>query len=187
MDQIGYLNDFSDSLNIKFRAHHLKESTPQAESYVDSCKEVLDQLRRIKKTEDPELMLKTEQTMLDDELMRYSDSPLMAGSLQKARQEIGKAREALQNLHKLGAHKILRDSMSEKDIQKGLPLDAFRKFEKSHQTRLANLLKGNIPHLEKRIVQQRKENLKTCREVYMDMQRQALGLAVKDNDKDLGL
>jgi hypothetical protein len=177
LDKTGFLNNLTASLNVKYEAYVQKEATPQADFYNRSCMDVLSQLRAIKKTKNPELILKIEKTLIDNDFARFSGVPHIEVHMRNARQELAEAFEALEIVRNPGEHGVLFRGMSHKDKQKGLPLDGFRRFERSHQQRLINLKSGVAHHLESRIYDQRKDNLKACREIYIGMQRQALGLA----------
>ncbi len=174
MGKIGLINELTEGLNVKFLAFAQKESTREAEAFSDCCANTFGILRDIAETGDPEIILRAEKGLLDDELQHYSNFPEMANSLKTAHKEIDGAFRALESLQTPGAHRVLADSLSHKDIQNGLPLDGFRKFERSHQTRLANHLKGNLPLHEKALLRQRRENLQIARNAYIHFQQKVL-------------
>jgi len=75
---------------------------------------------------------------------------------------------------------------AEKDAQ-DLPLDAFRKFIRSHLTRLDNSLASESSPSKATTLKQRQANLRTAESLYKEMQRQALqAIRNKKNERDQG-
>ncbi len=86
--------------------------------------------------------------------------------------------EILQVIQDPEKYKAVKRVPGPKNIQKGLPLDGFRTFGRSHRARLANLLKATTSIPEKILLRQRIDNLGAAREVYIGMQQKALSVEV---------
>ncbi len=163
-------------LNEDWEWYNQKETTKEAQVFHESLKETLGLLKDVRKTKDPAYILEIEKSILEHSLNNNANSAEMKSSLKTGLAELEAGLEFLQIVQNSDQYQAIKRGSVPKDIQGGLPLDGFRKFERSHRTRLANLLKATTPIPEKNLLRQRIENLKTAREAYMDMQRKALGI-----------
>lgn len=69
----------------------------------------------------------------------------------------------------------------------GLPKDDMRMFLSSQNSRLLNMDKSKLSEAEKNIVHARRNNILKAQKLYIEMQRQALGLLSPDKARDKGL
>jgi hypothetical protein len=82
---------------------------------------------------------------------------------------------ALETVVDINAYRnAARTYPSKRKDAKGLPMDAFREFIRSHSTRLTNRLAGRIIQEEKDLIRQRKANLQKANQLYMALQTKAL-------------
>lgn len=176
MEKTGLLNNLAGALNENVKSFVLKETSPEARSYHESLQDTLNFLKRIKNQQNPELILAAEKAILKHELKHHANAPEMVRSLQTAHEQLLEAVEALKLVRIPSSYQALNQGMSSKDKQQGLPLDAFRKFERSHRARLGNLLKATASNWEKELLRQRMENLTAIRERYIQLQHHALDL-----------
>jgi hypothetical protein len=151
-------------------------SSKEASKRNEGLTATLKFLKEVNKTHDLHLALDVERIMLDQELEKYANSREEADSLEAAITQIQEARQSLEVVQDPQAYQKAADTYSGKRKENGLPLDSFRQFLKSHTTRLSNRMAGVLSVPEKNILRQRKENLGMVRDVYIAMQREALGL-----------
>ncbi len=145
----------------------------------------LEVLKKIKETKNIGIILSAEKANLKNDLKHYANSFEMVNNIKAGIDAINIAQQDFQTVQNPEAYRVVKSTMSCKDILGGLPLDGFRKFITGHQTRLSNLLKTHISVKEKAIIRQRKENMKIAKNIYMDLQRKALGLPLKKEEKGL--
>lgn len=69
----------------------------------------------------------------------------------------------------------------------GLPKDDMRMFLSSQNSRLLNMDKSKLSEAEKNIVHARRNNILKAQKLYIEMQRQALGLPSPDKARDKGM
>jgi hypothetical protein len=138
--------------------------------------ETLSLLKEVNKTQNLYIALDVEGIMLHQELEKYANSREEADSLEAAITQLQEAKQSLEVVQDPQAYQKAAATYSGKRKENGLPLDSFRQFLKSHTTRLSNRMAGVLSVPEKNILRQRKENLGMVRDVYIAMQREALGL-----------
>lgn len=66
--------------------------------------------------------------------------------------------------------------LTKEGIKDNLPYDAGREALKSHYTQLVNLDKANLSDEEKKIIDARKELMREVEKIYIELQKQALGM-----------
>lgn len=114
--------------------------------------------------------------LLHLELQNRANSPEETNSIKTAVLQLEEAQKSLAVVKDSAAYTAVAETYSSKRKEAGLPLDSFREFLKSHTTRLTNRLAGPLSVPEKNILRQRKENLRVVKELYVTMQRKALGM-----------
>ncbi len=175
MEKIGLLNELFSTISDNWETFSLKETSDAAFEYQTSLDATLKVLKKICKTGDVSIILTTEKMILKNDMEYYANSPEMKSSLKTGLVDLEIAQKAVEIVQDHNLYQTVKETMSRKDMAQGLPLDGFRKFERSHQTRLGNLLKTSLLSQEKSLILQRKINLKRARENYISMQRKALG------------
>jgi hypothetical protein len=114
------------------------------------------------------LALGIEELLLRQELEKYANSQEEVGVVTKGREQLQEAKRALAIVQNPSKYRNLEAGFAARNKEAGLPMDAMRLFLKSQSARLSN---------------QRKENLGMVKEVYMAMQRKALGIPVPEKSQ----
>ena len=136
-------------------------------------------------------VLSFEQWFLRDQLKYEANTPVMEGSLQAAIAESGRAVATLAMLRDPARYKILDEGLGNpKRRSGGLPLDDARMFFTSHAARIQNLEKAVGSLEEKKVLQERRNNLIIAGATYRSMQKRVLGVkreksASKEKGHDL--
>ncbi len=176
MEKTGWIKEIIKEISEDWEAFSQKEKSAVAIEYKQGMDSTLEVLSKIRKEENVETILATEKAILRNTLKFYANSQEMKSSLKAGLEDLKVAQKSLEIVQNSSAYQAVKDAMSRKDIVQGLPQDGFRKFEKSHQTRLSNLLKTSLSTKEKALIRQRKSNLKVAKEKYMELQRKVLGI-----------
>ncbi len=176
MKDTDLIDKLTRKVNRDWKAYSLKEKSEAAVEYKQGLEATLVLLTKIRKEADVAIILSAERAILQNTLKFYANSQEMESSLKAGLEDLKIAQKSLEIVENSSAYQAVKDAMSRKDIVQGLPQDGFRKFEKSHQTRLSNLLKTSLSTKEKALIRQRKSNLKVAKEKYMELQRKALGI-----------
>lgn len=176
MEKIGLIAKLGDNLNQGWDAYLLVNESREVKKRNEILGDTLATLKTITSTKDIKLALGVEEMMLRQELTTYANSPEEANSVTKALEQVQEARQSFKVVEDHKAYKTAANTYPNARKEAGLPVDAFRTFLKSHSTRLTNRMTSNISVPEKNIIRQRKENLAMMRDVYIGMQREALGL-----------
>lgn len=183
MEKIGLISKFIELNSVNFTSAALVESSKEKQSLNKNLTLTLQVLKNIVTTKDIVLILEAEKITLRLELEKRANSPEEANSIKIALLQMEEAQQSLSVVKNASVYQAVAATYSSKRKEAGLPLDSFREFLKSHTTRLTNRLAGPLSVPEKNILRQRKENLRVVKEVYMGMQREALGLG---QEKDYG-
>jgi hypothetical protein len=186
MAKTGFHNELLLKLERNYVAHQHLASTKEAAELHEGLAATLNLLKEVHKTHDLNIALDLEQIMLHQELERYANSKEESDSIAAGIKQIQEAKKSLNVVRDPQAYQTATETYSGKRKEAGLPIDSFREFLKSHSTRLSNRMAGQISVPEKNILRQRKENLGMAREVYIAMQREALGLGVPAPEKSQG-
>jgi hypothetical protein len=187
MEKIGLIDKILAQQNRNFESVQLLHNSDEAVRYHESLAATLLLLKEVMTYRDVNLSLNVESLVLHQELHLYANSPEEKNSIQTAITQLKDANKSLKAVQDHQGYKVAAETYPTKRIQNGLPMDSFHEFLKIHSTRLSNRMAGRLSVPEKNILRQRKELLGVVREVYMDMQRQALGLEPPTKTKGLGL
>ena len=139
---------------------------------------LLPLLQEAAKLQDIDLLLEIEKAFLTQELEHLSEAPLKASSLGKAIAELEAAVAMLAQVRNPGFYRELDESFSlDKNRKNGYPYDQAQQFFESHKTRLSNIERGRLEKSERDLLAAREGNLKTARNLYTELQEQALANA----------
>ena len=185
MEKIGLVTKVVEKLASSWIAHQQVENSAEMREKNIFLQETLGLLKEIKGTKDIKTMLGVEEIMLRQELSVYANSPEETNSIKKAMEQLQEARESFAVVHDHQAYQKAIRTYSSKQKEADLPLDSCRQFLKSHSVRLTNRMASPLSVPEKNILRQRKELLGMVKEVYMGLQKEALGIKVPE--KKLGL
>lgn len=182
--------------NVDFRRLLLSEAvfmagrnrTPPALKLQKVRTEVLAYVKAVGKSGDLDQILLVERALLGNDLESHANSGAMKSSLEAALAElaaaerlVGKVRSPETYRETDAAHSLPKNRIGD------VPRDEARQFFNSHTTRLVNWDKSRLDVEEKKIVDARKENMRSAGKVYAALQRQALGLPALKQGKDHGL
>lgn len=185
MEKHGLIAECLATLNNTWITEELLKSTAEQRASDASLEDSLFVFKKIAKTRNLPLIMETEQIVLFHELKLYANSPEEKNSIEMALKQLAEAIKATSVVHNFFTYQEAAKTYSSKRMEEGLPLDSCREFLKSHATRLTNRLVAPLSVPKKNILRQRKENLKIVKELYIELQREALGLSTKKKEKGL--
>lgn len=185
MEKIGLLNNLTASLEVSWEAYELLQTTEEHKIYTNGLEDILRVLKESGKSNSIPTILQAEEILLHNEISRYANSFEERSSIDTAKLQIKEARTSYEVVINSQSYQVAVKTYPTKKMEAGLPLDSFRDFLKSHQARLNNRLKGQLSVPEKNILRQRKENLRVAKELYMKLQRKALGLPTQSKEQGL--
>lgn len=134
-------------------------------------------LCNIGKSSDLSLLLGTERSLVENDLLRYANSKAMISSLKTALMEIDVIKKHVILASNPAQYKTVNEAYSlPKNRKGGLPYDEARQVIASHYARLGNLDKSRLTSIEKSIIDVRKENMTVMRKLYEKMQAKAIGI-----------
>ncbi|WP_375607524.1 MULTISPECIES: hypothetical protein [unclassified Bartonella] len=134
-------------------------------------------LRNIEKSGGLSLLIDTERSLVENDLLRYANSKAMISSLKKALMEIDIIKKHIILVSNPAQYKTVNEVHSlPKNRKGGLPYDEARQAIASHYARLGNLDKSRLTSIEKSIIDVRKENMTIMRKLYEKMKAKAIGI-----------
>lgn len=176
MEKIGLINKIVRNIDEAWGAYQLLEESPAMQKRNEALTETLSLLKAVKAEKDIKLVLGVEEMLLTQELAVYSNSAEQQNSVNTAIGQLQDARRSLDVVQEHANYQSATATYPGSQKEAGLPIDSFRSFLKSHSTRLTNRMTAQLSVPEKNVLRQRKDNLGMIKEVYMTMQREALGL-----------
>lgn len=176
MEKTGLIKEYALASNVVWESHKTLNESPQQKNLEAAQDNLLLILKQMNKDKDLLLLLAVEGLSLTQERELRANSPEEVNSINAAQLQLQEANNALNVVKDPSAYKAATETYSSKQREAGLPLDAFREFIKSHTTRLSNRLSAPLSVQEKNILRQRKENLRTAKDIYIALQRKALSL-----------
>jgi hypothetical protein len=181
----GSIDKLLDHLNRALSTRErLLESRVQKE-HNEAIMKAVTYLRSQTKERDIDSMLAQERLILTHSLEFDANSHEEKNSLQNAIAQLDECRICFKALAaNPAAYKEMAATYPLKKKEGGLPIDAAKDFFRSHSTRLGNILSGKSSEFEKRMVRQRKENLQIIKDVYVELQRKALGMEASAESKE---
>lgn len=154
-----------------------RDKTPEAVRLQQLRSDLLKEIRAIGKGGDIDMTLAVERRFLENDLAQYANSGAMKSSLETALAELAAAERLVVKVRSPEAYRETDAAHSLPKNRIGdVPRDEARQFFNSHTTRLVNWDKSRLDAEEKRIVDARKDNMRSAGKVYAAMQRQSLGL-----------
>lgn len=183
MGKTGLITKIGLNINQGWRSHQLVESSKEMQERNVLLSETLNLLKEVKATKNIHVALGVEEMMLRQELALYANSPEQRNSITTAIQQLQEAKQSLSVVQDTKVYQTATTTYSGKKKKGGLPLDSFREFLKSHNTRLTNQMTSPLSMPEKSILRQRKEILGMVKEVYIGMQRMALGMETPNKSR----
>ncbi|AQX20896.1 hypothetical protein Bcsk_002360 [Bartonella sp. CDC_skunk] len=136
-----------------------------------------DYVRNVGKSDDLSLLLNTERSLVENDLLRYANSQGMISSLKTAIAEIDVVKDHIKIVSNSETYDVINRGYSLPKNRKGsLPYDEARQAMASHYARLGNWDKARLTDIEKSILKVRRENIKVMQKLYEKMQAKAIGI-----------
>lgn len=168
-----------------------RAATPASRNLQKARSEIHDFLKTVGKSGEIGTIVSAEKALLQNDLDRHANSPAMKTSLEGALKELRAAETSLHLVEDPALYRAVDESHGHPKSRIGpLPKDAVRQFFKSHAARLLNQDKSRLEEDEKKIVDARKDNMRSAERIYSALQRRALGLSEtksKDRDQNRGI
>lgn len=159
----GYVQDIDNTLLVK-QLHSVRNN-------------LCSHIRNVRKSADLSLLINTERSLVENDLLRYANSKAMISSLKTALMEIDVIKKHVVLVGDPVQYKVINEAYSLfKNRKGGLPYDEARQAMSSHYTRLENLDKSRLTSIEKSIIDIRRENIKAMQKLYEKMQEKAIGI-----------
>ena len=134
-------------------------------------------LREVGSSGDLELIVAAEKAIVRGDLSRYANSKAMTLSLQAALDDLAIIEKHMLIVADKSLYRFLDETHRRpKNRKNGLPLDEAREALASHRTRLDNMDKSRLDEDEKSIVDARKDAMKKANDLYIALQKKALGM-----------
>lgn len=191
MDPIGLIDNLNKALVREKLDDAELSATPAAAKLMETRMTLGEIVRDAGKSGDLDVIVAVERRLLENDLAQYANSGAMAKSLEAALVELTATEKMMPIIKNPSLYAVVDQSHGHpKTRNGGLPLDAARKFFKSHSARLLNQDKSRLDAEEKRILDVRKQNMRTAGKLYAAMQEQTLGAAptrVRENDMGMEL
>jgi hypothetical protein len=182
LDQTGLLNDIFIGVN-NINEGRKGFAVPGKErkgrmSYEEGIALALSVFKETQRGADPQTIIFAEVSFLTQELQFCAEADTgTRNSLSYAIEAFRDALRSLEVAEDAAGYKVAEKTYP-KDPKKrvqGFPMDAFHQACASHRTRLHNVLRSpGIDMLEKALLAQRADNMKTARKAYVEKQRKAL-------------
>ena len=135
------------------------------------------QLNEARRTGDLGCILRVEEIVLRNELERYANSRAMRTSLETSLAEHAVATRMLDRVRDPAAYREVDANFSlPRNRIGGVPRDEARQFFRSHATRLLNQDKNRLDESEKRVLDERRSNMRHAEKLYAVLQERALGI-----------
>ena len=178
-----------DLLIAEFVTGNARDRGARGEALRISRRFIENYLRDVRRSDDLDAILITEGAILGNDLQRYVNSRAMRTSLEASLGEHAVATGLLETVRDPGAyrqvdaaHRLPRNRIG------GVPRDEARQFFRSHAARLLNQDKSRLDESEKRVLDQRRLDMRHAEKLYAALQERALGIeANRGQDQGMGL
>ena len=141
-------------------------------------------LSTIRRSDDLDSILAFERAILKHDLRHHANSQAMRTSLDNSIAVLEVATRLLDAVRDPGAYRAIDAGYRMPGNRTGgVPRDEARQFFRSHATRLLNQDKSRLEESEKRVLDQRRLNMRHAEKLYTALQERALGL---ETDRKMG-
>ncbi|GAB7023951.1 hypothetical protein [Salidesulfovibrio brasiliensis] len=149
--------------------YSLMQQSQSSHKYNSGLRNTIELLKTVRESKNPKFILAVEKIILTQEIA-HANSPELDYSINRAIEGINSALNCIDQLQDPYYPLLASDLFYMDDLKEGIPLDGFRKFIRSHTSALSARLRCFSTDVEKKLVQQRIENLTQAEEVYKDLQ-----------------
>lgn len=181
MAKDGLTDNLGDQLLKVHTLRYKISKSPLIQKEKTATQNIASHLIKIRKTNDPALILKAERLILTDELEYRSNDPIQVSSLQASIESLDATIKLFEKVRDPQAYKSVDEEHSTRKRRSGgLPLDQAREFFLGHNARLMNLKKATLTEEDKNLLDIRRENIRTVAKTYVQEQKKTLGLSIKE-------
>lgn len=179
MGKTGCKLEILANLNKDWKNLQEREFSDVDKKYKDGLSKTLYLFKEVRKHKDIDLLLDTELLTLEQEKNTFgqidpSSKPSLESAIQTFAADVKGAVAVVRDPEKYQAAALTHSS---KHLCRGVPKDGFHEAINSHITRLGNRIRTvglSVP--EKNILMARQENMRAAKDLYIELQRKALGL-----------
>ena len=163
-----------------------KEYTRSAELYNQFQDQILNLLEKLNDSRDIDLLINTEDILLNAEINNYAEfDPKILPSLEAALIDLDTMKKASGSVRDPeGYLHVEKTQHPTKKLKSGVPIDGCHIAANRHITRLENRLRSIGSLSEKKVTAQRIANTRLIKNIYIELQKKALG--IEDRGKDKG-
>lgn len=164
--------------------------TKQFDNYSKGLAQTLALFKEVRKERNMHTLVEMEAVMLKQEVLEFGkDDPNIKSSLTNAIADFETGvRGSLQIVSSPEDYRKAALTHNPRKQVNGVPKDAFHEAINGHITRLGNRIKtAGIPIPEKNILMARQENMRVAKELYIELQRKALGLKEPEKSVSKGI
>ncbi len=188
MAQTGSLdNEFALFAIVNWNNRQTLEASEQFQQYTTGLEKTLLALRNLGKSGDIDRIVSVEATFVAMEhRLHQKQDPSVLPSLKAAIEDFKVIHDDLKLVKVPEHYQIAAVSYHSKKKLHGVVTDGCHEAFNSHITRLGNRMSAvGISVPEKNILRQRQANMRTAKELYIDLQRKALGIEAPTKSKGL--
>lgn len=152
-------------------------ASSSAEDLHDDRMRLLAYLREVGSSGDLERIVAVEKAIVGSDLSRYANSKAMTHSLQAALDDLAIIEKHMLIVADKSLYRFLDETRRRPGNRiGGLPRDEARQALAGHRTRLGNMDKARLDDDEKAIVDARKAAINAAKNLYIALQKKALGM-----------
>ncbi len=190
MEKTGYRIELLASLNKDWENFQDRENSEVDKKFKAGLSETVQIFKEIRKSRDLDLILDLELLTLEQEKDTFgrldpSSKPSLENAIQTFASDVKGAVEVVKIPEKYQAAALTHSS---RRLYNGVPKDGFHEAINSHITRLGNRIRTvglSVP--EKNLLMARQENMREAKELYIELQRKALGLKEPEKSVSKGM
>ena len=183
----------SELLAYLIREENITAKIEQSEHWQDRDTirhDKIEFLKDLGNSGDIDAILEAERDMLKFTLELKLNHKKQRQSIEAALSEINQAFKMLERVRDPERYQEtdqVHGSKKKRDKRNALPMDDARNFFDAHSARFTNMNKSEMTVTEKRVIDIRQKNIRLAKDLYIDLQRHALGVALIEQAKSAGI
>ena len=171
------LPETENLLANEYAAVRALRETLLAKDLHDARSDLLANIRKVTQSANLGLIVATEKAVVRGDLSRYANSKAMTHSLQAALDDLAIIEKHMLIVADKSLYRFLDETRRRPGNRiGGLPRDEARQALAGHRTRLGNMDKARLDDDEKAIVDARKAAINAAKNLYIALQKKALGM-----------
>lgn len=165
------------------------ESSKFFQKYAKGLEKTLAALKEVGKSGDLDLLVKVETSLVNLERSLYAPKDTsVISSLDAAVKDFEDIKKSIEVVKNPERYQAAADTHRYNKKVHGIVVDGCHEAILGHVTRLGNSMRAvGISVPEKNILRQRQENMRQAKKLYIEQQREALGIEAPAKDRGLGL